>query len=275
MKFFKVIFPILMVSYFPIQSFAINPDREYIRTPEDLGLHYASHKVKTGDGIEILTWTYSANPEKENGKLLILAYPDAGNMSYFVYQSAILANHGFTVVTFDYRGFGKSSDFPIERDRLYYAEFATDLISVAEFIHQKFPDKQIGIWALSMGSIIAVKALESLKDKINFLVTEGFVTDTTQLVDRIQIQKQNIIILPEKHEVFMNALNSLSLPILIFVASEDQITPYDDALSFKENTIEKCEIVFFEGERLSGFNSGEGEWGEFYIHKINEFLEIL
>lgn len=79
---------------------AINPDREYIRTPKDLDLNYESLVVQTNDGFDINTWIYAANPEKDNGKLLLLAYPDAGNMSYFVYHAAILSSHGYTVVTF-------------------------------------------------------------------------------------------------------------------------------------------------------------------------------
>lgn len=264
---------ILLILTFTFQHvYAIDPDREYIRTPEDLGLNYASEVVKTEDGYEIQTWTYFADPEKDNGKLLILAYPDAGNMSYFVYHSAILASYGFTVVTFDYRGFGKSADFEIDRDSLYHYEFATDLIAVTEIVHQNFPDKQIGIWAMSMGTIIAVKALGSLEGKVDFIVAEGFVSDTSLIVGRTFEQKGKAISLPEESSAYRINLKNINIPTMVFAASKDKITTYEDALHFKKTVSPKCDVVRFEGEHLGGFNSGNGEWGEYYIGEINRFL---
>lgn len=274
MALLKPIFSLILVFSTILQIYAINPDREYIRTPKDLGLDYESNTVKTIDGYDIITWTYLANPEKENDKLLILAYPDAGNMSYFVYQSAIFANHGYTVVTFDYRGFGKSSDFAIEKDLLYHPEFSIDLIAVTDFIHKKFQDKKIGIWALSMGSIIAVKSIPSLQDKVAFLISEGFVTDTSVVVERIKAQRNRDIQLPESKYSFQNSLSKITIPILLFAAENDQLTPYEDALAFQKST-KSCNIICFQGDRLSGFNSGEGEWGDFYIATINAFLDTF
>ncbi len=87
----------------------------------------------TEDNYKLNSWIYEANPEKNKNKVIILSYPDAGNMSYFVYYAAILANAGYTVVTFNYRGFGKSDDFEIQQDYLYYTEFAikSHLITIA------------------------------------------------------------------------------------------------------------------------------------------------
>lgn len=268
----KVFLILLFLSYSIQQVYALDPQREYIRTPEDLGLNYESGFIRTSDGFDIHTWTYSANPEKDNGKLLILAYPDAGNMSYFVYHSAILASYGYTVVTFDYRGFGKSADFEIDRDSLYYNEFATDLIAVTEIVHQNFPDKQIGIWAMSMGTIIAVKALGSLERKVDFIVAEGFVSDTSLIVERTFDQKGKSVSLPEESSTYLNDLKSINIPIIIFAASKDKITTYGDAVKVKEMIQAKCDVVRFEGEHLGGFNSGDGEWGEYYIGEINRFL---
>lgn len=275
MKLSKSILCLLILITSITSVFAINPDREYIRTPDSLGLKFDSVSVQTPDGFDIKTWIYSANESKDNGRLLILAYPDAGNMSYFVYQSAILSSQGFTVVTFDYRGFGKSSDFHIERDMLYYDEFVTDLVSVGSFIEQKFPDKKIGIWGMSMGTIIAVKAMKSLKEKVDFLVTEGFITNTEIIVKRIFKDKELNISVPNDSSDYLDYINDLSVPVLIFSASKDKITPYEDALNFKRNRKSGIsEIVNFEGDRLSGFNYGDGEWGMFYVNEINRFIGL-
>ncbi|WP_373522886.1 alpha/beta hydrolase [Aquiflexum sp.] len=273
MQSIKVILVLLVLSYTTNVAYAIDPDREYIRTPDDLGLNYETLVVRTCDGYDINTWIYSADAEKDNGRLLILAYPDAGNMSYFVYHSAIFASQGYTVVTFDYRGFGKSADFEINKDSLYYNEFATDLIAVTEEVHQKFQDKQIGIWAMSMGTIIAVKAMGSLEGKVDFMVTEGFVSQTSLIVERTFEQKGKTLSLPEESSNYLSDLKNINIPTMIFAASHDKITTYEDALNVKKIISANCEVIRFDGEHLGGFNSGDGEWGEYYIGEINLFLK--
>lgn len=273
MQSIQTIFVLLIFSHTINVANAIDPDREYIRTPADLGLNYESLVVRTCEGYDINTWIYAADVEKDNGRLLILAYPDAGNMSYFVYHSAIFASQGYTVVTFDYRGFGKSSDFEIDKDSLYYNEFASDLVAVTDEVHHKFQDKQIGIWAMSMGTIIAVKAMGLLEGKVDFMVTEGFVSDTSLIVERTFEQKGKTISLPEESSAYLSDLKNINIPTMIFAASQDKITTYEDALNVKKAIPANCEVIRFEGEHLGGFNSGDGEWGAYYIGQINLFLK--
>lgn len=273
MQSIKVILVFFFLSFTSQHSYAINPDREYIRTPADLGLDFESLVVRTGDCYDINTWIYAADVENDNCTVLILAYPDAGNMSYFVYHAAIFASKGYTVVTFDYRGFGKSSDFEIDKDSLYYNEFAIDLVAVTEEVNQKYLDKRIGIWAMSMGTIIASKALGSFEGKVDFLVTEGFVSDTSLIVERTFEQKGKTISLPEKSSTYLSDLKNINIPMMIFAASNDKITTYEDALNVKKTISAKCEVIRFEGEHLGGFNSGDGEWGEYYIGEINRFIK--
>lgn len=254
-------------------AFAIKPDREYIRKPDSLGLEYEELRVNTPDGFELNTWVYQANRERDKNHVLVLAYPDAGNMSYFIYHSAILANHGYTVVTFDYRGFGESDDFEIEQDKIYYDEFAIDLTAVIDMVHQKFPEKATGIWAKSMGTIITVLAMDSLYSKVDFLISEGFVLSPERIAERVLEQKGKVLEYPHSAESYEAKLKNLEIPTLIFAGSQDDITTHQDALDIQKLIPAKCEVVLFEGEHLGGFNVGDGDWGAYYVGQINEFLE--
>ncbi|MFC4872358.1 alpha/beta fold hydrolase [Negadavirga shengliensis] len=174
----------MIIIFFQVNSvFAINPDREYIRTPDSVKWDYQQLDIHTTDGFRLNTWIYEVKPENDKDIVLILDYPDAGNMSYFVYHSMILANSGYTVVTFDYRGFGKSQDFEIQKEYLYYKEFAWDLEAVTNTIFNKFHDKNVGIWAMSMGTIIASRAYPQIKNQIDFIIGEGIVTDLDEIMD--------------------------------------------------------------------------------------------
>ncbi|WP_339864841.1 alpha/beta fold hydrolase [uncultured Algoriphagus sp.] len=254
--------------------FAINPDREYFMTPDSVSWNYEQLKITTKDNYRLNTWIYEANIENKKDTVIILAYPDAGNMSYFVYYAAILANEGYTVVTFDYRGFGKSDDFEIQPEYLYYTEFALDLEAVVDNISKKFKDKQIGIWGMSMGTTIASRAYPAIKGKIDFIIGEGFVTDTSAIIDRY-IARDKELLLPEKSSIYEKAIQSIKLPLLIFTASKDEITTHQDALILQETLGNRCKVVEYDGDHLTGFqldaeNIGFGTW---YVKQINSFLE--
>lgn len=258
------------------KAFAINPDREYFMTPDSVSWNYEQLKIKTKDNYKLNTWIYEANSENKKDTVIILAYPDAGNMSYFVYYAAILANEGYTVVTFDYRGFGKSDDFEIQREYLYYTEFALDLEAVVDDISKKFKYQHIGIWGMSMGTAIASRAYPSIKGKIDFIIGEGFVTDTSILIDRYkELEKE--LLLPEESRIYEKAIQSIKSPVLIMTASNDEITTHQDALKLQEILGQSCEVIQYEGNHLSGFqldaeNLGFGTW---YVEQINSFLEKI
>ncbi|MBK6265265.1 alpha/beta fold hydrolase [Marivirga sp. S37H4] len=254
-------------------SFAIDPDKEYILTPDSLNWEYEELSILTKDNIEINTWIYSPDKSRDNKTVLILAGPDAGNMSYLVYHSYTLAKAGFTVVTFDYRGFGKSSDFSINKDFLYYTEFSNDLEAVVNKVSQNFKDFDIGIWALSMGTTITTLTYPSIENQIDFIIGEGFVTNTAMVVERIKEQKGKDIILPESAVPYSQLINKYDLPILIFSASNDTITTTSDAYKLKEKMGEKCHIVEYEGNHLRGFQEWpEKPFGTGYLEAIDSFL---
>ncbi|WP_200974462.1 S9 family peptidase [Echinicola sp. 20G] len=274
MKKIAPFFVFLMLLSLINQAFAIQPDREYFMTPDSISWNYEELKITTEDGYKLNSWIYEARPENDKGVVLVLAYPDAGNMSYFVYYAGIMANAGYTVITFDYRGFGKSDDFDIQSDYLYYTEFAKDLEAVVKAASLKFRDKKFGIWSMSMGTTIASRAYPVLKGKIDFMIGEGYVTDTLAIVDRYK-EKGKLLVLPEESAEYRKAIESIDIPLLIFTASKDIITTHQDTLGLQKALGNHCEVIQYSGEHLAGFSyllesKGFGGW---YVEEINGFLE--
>jgi len=110
-------------------------------------------------------------------------------MSYFVYHASVLANLGYTVITFDYRGFGKSSDFEIKSDHLFQTEFSIDLKTVVQFAANRFKDKKIGIWAWSMGTMVTTYSWPTIKDTVDFLIFDAFVMNPEDHIERLKSLK--------------------------------------------------------------------------------------
>ena len=148
------------------------------------GLKYSQFQVKTSDNSSINIWEYGIPESVKTDKTIIIVGTDAGNMSYLIWQAKAFVEKGIRVVSFDYRGFGKSSDFEINKDLLFYPEFAIDLDAVIKTIREKYPKDKLGLFALSMGTYISLIRSEN----IDFLIAEGFYQNPQKVVD-IQINK--------------------------------------------------------------------------------------
>lgn len=136
------------VMLFFLHSHAIKPDRKYIRLPQNAGLIYKRLNVITQDGYRLETWFYPAQEapradagqsemlpysvlDKKRRPTLVICNGDAGNMSYQqILLASLYAANGFNVVTFDWRGFGRSDEFPMDEDYLCYTEMLWDYEAV-------------------------------------------------------------------------------------------------------------------------------------------------
>lgn len=266
MKKLLLLFSIL----FSLQALALKPDRKYQAKPDGFGMDYKEYKIKTEDHATLNVWVCKPGKEADQKITLILAYGDAGNMSYWLQNVSELVKSGFTVVTFDYRGFGESSDFAINNDYLYYNEFATDLETVINWSKKTLSNKQTGIWSLSMGTIMTTLAVQHAD--VDFIVAEGFVTDPQQVKETLKSLKNKEIILPEHAADFPAVLAKTKGKMLLFAGSQDVVTTVDHSRELlKLNAANK--LAEFEGNHLQGFMvlSVEG-YGDKYISEIIHFI---
>jgi uncharacterized protein len=251
----------------------IDPLRSYILTPDSIGIRYDSANIKTSDGAILYSWIYYPAKGVENNSVIVLAYPDKANMSHWVYFAGVFVQRGYTVVTFDYRGFGKSSYFNIDRNFLYHAEFATDLTAVVKFVDRKFKHKKIGVWALSMGTMVLVESLRKTSKIIDFVIGDGFVTNLDKIKSRIYDTWKDVMGSPRENDDYQNSIALLKMPLLIFAASNDKITTVNDAKELQMKLGEKAVTEVYQGEHLRGFQAGEGPFGEYYLNTIDSFLK--
>lgn len=261
---------ILLLLAFSVEAFAIKPDLKYVRKPDELNITYQEYLVSTPDNYKIKTWV--CTPEKAIDKkvTVILAYGDAGNMSYWLNQVAEMVKKGFTVITFDYRGFGESDPFNINPDYLYYNEFVNDLVSIIRWTKKNNNENQIGIWALSMGTIMTTLAMQ--QEKVDFIIAEGFVISPMKIKESIKKIKNKEIILPPDWINYDKALNNLSVKTLLFSGKQDIVTTVEDS-KYVKNLNSQNKIVEFEGNHLQGFQAlTSGSFGDGYINEIIEFI---
>lgn len=247
---------------------AVNPIKEYVDFPTNSKLSFEEVTIKTNDGFSLKSWVCFANKAKAKNRTLVLAYGDAGNMSYYLRQTVELVNQGYNVVLFDYRGFGESDNFLIDENVLYYDEFATDLQAVVAYAKEKFKTK-VGVWALSMGTISAVLANDTTP--LDYLIADGFVVSPNDVVKKMDEYLQKEIKLPSNARDYDKALSRLSIPILFFAGDRDGLTTVYDSNKVKLLN-PKSQVVVYKGGHLQGFQAMTNTYhGQGYIEAIDTF----
>ena len=244
--------PVIAGLLLSVCSFAIVPDREYVRLPQNEGLLYKRLEVVTPDGYSIETWFYPAQdmPEEGAGRdemlpyrtlddsrrpTLIICNGDAGNMSYQqIGMAGLYTACGLNVVTFDWRGFGDSSEFEMDPDFLCYTEMLDDYGAViAEVLRQAEVDEsEIYVMGWSTGaylSMITAYGNDAVKGCILSGTPSSFEDVIPQLVKVHPAGKTEAnLLVPEdfpsdRMPVFIAP--EFTKPILLIVGSEDDRTP--------------------------------------------------
>ncbi|MDR2920420.1 MAG: lysophospholipase [Tannerella sp.] len=271
MKYSNLILFILLFHSFFIYGYSLNPEKSYKYTVDDYGINFSdSLKISTSDGYNI--FTYFFDPSGKNlRKTIIISYGDAGNLSYCFSYARRLTRCGYSVVLFDYRGFGKSDEFKINKEQLFYTEFAKDLSAVINETKSRYPQNLVGVMAFSMGTIITT--LINDVDPIDFIIAENYVTNIYTVRERLKnIPKHHSpFLLPEDltNDEYLSKIKKIKTPVLVFSSSLDRVTTLEDSYALSENN--QCKIIIYEGEHGCGFLT----LSEKYFDEINLFLDKI
>lgn len=109
-----------------ICTFALNPKKDYAITPADYGMTYEEISIPTEDNLTLYGWFFKAT-EANSYKIIILNDDGDGNMADLIEVASQFLALGYNVVTYDYRGYGKSSDFTINKNFFIYSQFEKDV----------------------------------------------------------------------------------------------------------------------------------------------------
>lgn len=247
-------------------TWAITPDTHYLSTPANFALPYTQVTVNTTDNYELNTWIIPSTVKHPSKGVLIMAYGDTGNMSYWLTQAKAFCNKGYTIILFDYRGFGKSSYFAINPNFLYYNEFGADLACIIEWTKEQFAGQKVGIYAFSMGTVAATLALQ--QQSVSFLIAEGFVVNPIAVQKRLKAIYGKSVLLPPNVQNYTIALQKLNLPILFFAGNNDPITTLNDSKLLAKKQ-KNSTLITFNGKHGEGFASLSNQQ---YLNEINRFL---
>lgn len=145
------------------------PDSRTHGSPAEVGLNFDEVRVATADGEHLAVW--HLQPKAEARRTTVLHFHgNAENMTTHFRYVAWLAEIGFDVVTFDYRGYGRSSGSP-SREGLI-ADGKAMLAWVRE--HPRLGGQPLIVLGQSLGGAVAVPVVaEAPSGSVQAIVVEA------------------------------------------------------------------------------------------------------
>jgi fermentation-respiration switch protein FrsA (DUF1100 family) len=129
---------------------AFFPDRGESETPRDFGVPFDAVTIETQDGERLRAWVMHASAPRAR---VVYFHGNGGNLSNWAPIVAGIVRRGYSVVAFDYRGYGVSSGTPTERGVYRDADAV-----VAAAWRDADPHTPLVYWGRSLGGTVAAYA---------------------------------------------------------------------------------------------------------------------
>lgn len=234
------------------------PSREVDTSPQDAGLPFESLKIRTEDGEMLDGWFVPAPAGR--GTLLYL-HGNGGNIGHRVDIIRIFHSLGFSVLIFDYRGYGRSTGKPSEEGTYRDALAAWNHLTQ----ERRIPAQHIVLFGESLGGSIAAWLAERHPPRA--LVIYAAFTSVRDMAKTLYPFLPTGLIARYRYDT-RAALARVHSPLLILHSTEDEIIPYSHAQELLAIAPEPKKLVPLRG----GHNDAIFVSGDIFEQALKEFL---
>ncbi|MGI8893863.1 MAG: alpha/beta hydrolase [Bacteroidia bacterium] len=133
---------------------ALKPEKEYKVTPNKFGMNFKEERITTPDGAILNAWFFDA--AKKTTNWIVISGSGDGNMADNLELANQFLSAGYNVVTYDYRGYGASSDFEIDPDLFIYPQFIVDLNAVLDYLRKSRAITKFDLFGRDIGGGLSI-----------------------------------------------------------------------------------------------------------------------
>lgn len=252
----------LLVVVFAVQGRLIyfpGIGREIVLTPKDAGLDYESLWLTTEDGVRVEAWYVPAPAARGTA---LLAHGNAGNISHRVDYAVMFHRLGYSLLLFEYRGYGRSEGSPSEEGTYADARAAWRHL-VAE---RGIPPGRIVLVGESLGG--AVVARLAADEQPGALVLASSFVSVPELAADLYPWLPARWLARYRYDT-LEAFGRVSCPVLIAHSRQDDIVPFRHAEQLYAAVKGPKAFVELAGGHNDGFLFVREEWRE----ALGRFLE--
>lgn len=220
MRFFVIILFAIYIAgivllYLRQNAFIYYPLKEIDVDPVNIGFVYEDLIITTYDGIKLNAWYFKNN---DDSPILLFCHGNAGNIGHRLFTISLFLKMGFSVLIFDYRGYGKSDGVPTEEGTYI------DAITCYDFLVKDKGCTNIVVYGESLGG--AVAAFVASKRKCTTLILESTFTSIPELGQRLYPLFPVRILCRFKYNT-LDYLKQVKIPVIVAHSREDEMVPYD------------------------------------------------
>ena len=184
------VFVLLAISF---SSLALNPSRQYAVIPSDFGLNYKEVSIASTDGVKLNAWVFI--PSTPSRKYVIISDDGNGNMADNLEVVGQFLSLDYNVITYDYRGYGKSDSFHINQGFFIYAQFAKDLQGVLDYLRKTYSPGYCDLYGIGIGAGLSI-GLGCTSTQVRRVIADGSYTSLEQAKKELKEHRNQDVMLP-------------------------------------------------------------------------------
>jgi alpha-beta hydrolase superfamily lysophospholipase len=243
-----------------LTSLLFYPQKQYIYTPEKLGLNAERVSITTSDGEILANWLLKS-PIEPKGTILFL-HGNGENISTHIRSVAWLPQHGYEVFLLDYRGYGQSTGSSTIPSSLSDIEDAHRWLS--DRIINEQSKSPLYIFGQSLGGALAITYTANYQQdltKIEAMITESAPASWPQVAREAMrnhwitwLLQIPATFLPKKYDPEDHIAKISTIPVLLMHSQADTVVKYHHGRQLFEKV--KGNAIWLEtaGGHIAGFS---------------------
>ena len=238
------------------RSLIFRPLPNILGTPADVGLPYEDIWIPAGNGEILHAWWL---PNSGSQKTLLFCHGNYGNVSYNLERIRFHHNMGFSILAFDYRGYGQSISHtdpaPTEKTTCADAEVAWNYLTTERSV----APENITIMGHSMGGAVAIDLASRHPDADRLIVKSSFTTMQDAVLAKgiyrfFPVQQM----LTEPFDS-ISKVKDLKMPVLYVHGDQDADLPADLSQRLYEASAEPKQLLIVEGANHNNISTVAGD----------------
>lgn len=236
-------------------------------------MNYTAHDVTTSDGATLKAWYFPARTSNST-KVVLISHSGKGNMADYLRRVDQFLRIGYNVVTYDYRGFGESSEFEIDDEMYTYPHFIEDTKAMIQFVTENY-SKAFDLYGWGIGAGLSIGVGYHSKH-INKIIADTPFTSLSQLSKKgVKVPKSGYA---KTHEPLYaldekpTSSKKNTKKIKLIIGSNDDLVTMEDLKSLQskqKKVVNKSIFVVNNPDKKDNFRVDKSS----YFKVIKEFLE--